>query len=145
ATAGGGGRGLRVAHKEKELVNGLRITQEEAEVAFGNPGVYLEKIIQNIRRVEIQILADEHGNTVHLGVRDCTIQRRLQKLVEETPYPAITEEMRKEMGEASVKAAEAVHYVGVGTIEYIFDLDENKFYFMEMNTRIQVEHPVTEM
>jgi len=145
ATAGGGGRGIRVAHNEQELINGLRITQEEAEVAFGNPGVYLEKFIQNFRHVEIQILADEHGNTVHLGERDCTIQRRLQKLVEETPSPAITEEMRKEMGEASVKAAEAVHYVGAGTIEYIFDLDENKFYFMEMNTRIQVEHPVTEM
>src|SRR5699024_9751412 len=111
ATAGGGGRGIRVAHNEQESINGRRITQQEAEVAFGNPGVYLEKCIQNFRHVEIQILADEHGNTVHLGERDCTIQRRLQKLVEETPSPAITEEMRKEMGEASVKAAEAVHYV----------------------------------
>jgi len=145
ATAGGGGRGIRVAYNEEELVNGLRITQEEAAVAFGNPGVYLEKFIENFRHVEIQVLADQHGNTVHLGERDCTIQRRLQKLVEETPSPAITEEIRQEMGEASIKAAEAVNYVGAGTIEYIFDLDENKFYFMEMNTRIQVEHPVTEM
>src|SRR5690625_1550404 len=145
ATAGGGGRGIRVAYNEEELVNGLRITQEEAAVAFGNPGVYLEKFIENFRHVEIQVLADQHGNTVHLGERDCTIQRRLQKLVEETPSPAITEEIRQEMGEASIKAAEAVNYVGAGTIEYIFDLDENKFYFMEMNTRIQVEHPITEM
>lgn len=145
ATAGGGGRGIRVAYNEEELVNGIRITQEEAAVAFGNPGVYIEKFIENFRHVEIQILADEHGNVVHLGERDCTIQRRLQKLIEETPSPVINDEMRKAMGEASVKAAKAVNYVGAGTIEYIFDLDENKFYFMEMNTRIQVEHPVTEM
>lgn len=145
ATAGGGGRGIRVAHNEEELINGLRITQEEAEIAFGNPGVYLEKFIENFRHVEIQILADQHGNVVHLGERDCTIQRRLQKLIEETPSPVITEEIRKQMGEASIQAAKAVNYVGAGTIEYIFDLDENKFYFMEMNTRIQVEHPVTEM
>ena len=145
ATAGGGGRGIRVAYDENELLKGLQITQKEAEVAFGNPGVYIEKYIEDFRHVEIQILADEHGNVVHLGERDCTIQRRLQKLIEEAPSPAITEEIRAKMGEASVKAAKAVNYVGAGTIEYIFDRQTNKFYFMEMNTRIQVEHPVTEM
>lgn len=145
ATAGGGGRGIRVAKNEEELINGIRVTQEEAKTAFGNNGVYLEKFIEDFRHVEIQVLADKHGNTVHLGERDCTIQRRLQKLIEETPSPAITPEIRKEMGEASIRAAEAVDYVGAGTIEYIFDRSSKKFYFMEMNTRIQVEHPVTEM
>lgn len=145
ATAGGGGRGIRVAYNEEELLNGFRITRKEAETAFGNPGVYIEKCIEDFRHVEIQILADEHGNVIHLGERDCTIQRRLQKLIEETPSPAITPEIRKKMGEASVKAAKAVNYVGAGTIEYIFNRENNEFYFMEMNTRIQVEHPVTEM
>lgn len=145
ATAGGGGRGIRVAYNEEELKSGLQITQKEAETAFGNPGVYLEKFIEDFRHVEIQILADEHGNVVHLGERDCTIQRRLQKLIEESPSPAITPEIRKEMGEASINAAKAVDYVGAGTIEYIFDRKTKQFYFMEMNTRIQVEHPVTEM
>ncbi|MBO1004298.1 acetyl-CoA carboxylase biotin carboxylase subunit [Pseudogracilibacillus auburnensis] len=145
ATAGGGGKGIRVAYNEEELVNGFRITRKEAETAFGNPGVYLEKNIEDFRHVEIQILADEHGNVIHLGERDCSIQRRLQKLIEETPSPAINPELRKQMGEASVKAAKAVNYVGAGTIEYIFNRKNNEFYFMEMNTRIQVEHPVTEM
>ncbi|MGM8213468.1 acetyl-CoA carboxylase biotin carboxylase subunit [Virgibacillus sp. W0430] len=145
ATAGGGGKGIRVAYNEEELIKGYRVTQKEAETAFGNPGVYLEKNIEDFRHVEIQILADRHGNVIHLGERDCTIQRRLQKLIEETPSPAISEEIRKKMGEASVKAAKAVNYVGAGTIEYIFDRSNNEFYFMEMNTRIQVEHPVTEM
>ena len=145
ATAGGGGKGIRVAYDEEEFINGFRITQKEAETAFGNPGVYLEKYIEDFRHVEIQILADEHGNVIHLGERDCTIQRRLQKLVEETPSPAITPDIRQAMGEASVKAAKAVDYVGAGTIEYIFNRKNNEFYFMEMNTRIQVEHPVTEM
>lgn len=145
ATAGGGGKGIRVARNEEELIKGIRITQNEAEKAFGNPGVYLEKYIENFRHVEIQVLADNHGNVIHLGERDCTIQRRLQKLIEETPSPAITPEIRKEMGEAAVRAAKAVNYSGAGTIEFIFDLNDNKFYFMEMNTRIQVEHPVTEM
>lgn len=145
ATAGGGGKGIRVANNEQELLKGYRITQEEAEKAFGNPGIYLEKNIEDFRHVEIQILADQHGNVVHLGERDCSIQRRLQKLVEETPSPVITEEIRKQMGDASVKAAKAVNYVGAGTIEYIFNQKNNEFYFMEMNTRIQVEHPVTEM
>ena len=145
ATAGGGGKGIRVAYNEEELINGFRITQKEAATSFGNPGVYLEKNIEDFRHVEIQILADEHGNVIHLGERDCTIQRRLQKLIEETPSPAITPEIRQAMGEASVKAAKAVNYVGAGTIEYIFNRQNNEFYFMEMNTRIQVEHPVTEM
>jgi len=145
ATAGGGGRGIRVARDEKSLKSGMKITQKEAETTFGNPGVYLEKFIEDFRHVEIQVLADEHGNVIHLGERDCSIQRRLQKLVEETPSPAITPEIRKEMGDASVKAAKAVNYTGAGTIEYIFDRVDQKFYFMEMNTRIQVEHTVTEM
>lgn len=145
ATAGGGGKGIRVAQNQEELIKGIRVTQKEAETAFGNPGVYLEKFIEDFRHVEIQILADQHGNVVHLGERDCTIQRRLQKLVEESPSPALTEDIRKKMGEASVKAAKAVDYVGAGTIEYIFDRTSKSFYFMEMNTRIQVEHPVTEM
>jgi len=145
ATAGGGGRGIRIARDEKDLRSGFKVTQKEAEQAFGNPGVYLEKFIEDFRHVEIQVLADQHGNVVHLGERDCTIQRRLQKLVEETPSPAITPEIREKMGEASVKAAKAVNYEGAGTIEYIFNRENNEFYFMEMNTRIQVEHPVTEM
>jgi len=145
ATAGGGGRGIRVARDEKELRSGFKVTQKEAEQAFGNPGVYLEKFIEDFRHVEIQVLADQHGNVIHLGERDCSIQRRLQKLVEETPSPAITPELRKKMGDASVKAAKAVNYEGAGTIEYIFNRENNEFYFMEMNTRIQVEHPVTEM
>ncbi len=145
ATAGGGGRGIRVARNEEDLRNGFKVTRKEAEQAFGNPGVYLEKFIEDFRHVEIQVLADQHGNVVHLGERDCTIQRRLQKLVEETPSPALTPEIRQKMGEASVRAAKAVNYEGAGTIEYIFNRENNEFYFMEMNTRIQVEHPVTEM
>lgn len=145
ATAGGGGRGIRVARNEEELRTGFKITQKEAETAFGNPGIYLEKYIEDFRHVEIQILADKHGNVIHLGERDCTIQRRLQKLVEETPSPAISPEMRRKMGEASIKAAKAVNYEGAGTIEYIYNRQNGEFYFMEMNTRIQVEHPITEM
>lgn len=145
ATAGGGGKGIRVAKDEQELIKGINITQQEAATAFGNPGVYIEKYIQDFRHVELQVLADTHGNVIHLGERDCSIQRRLQKLLEETPSPALTEEIRQEMGEAAVRAAKAVNYTGAGTVEFIFDHHENKFYFMEMNTRIQVEHPVTEM
>ncbi|MEC2075412.1 acetyl-CoA carboxylase biotin carboxylase subunit [Metabacillus fastidiosus] len=145
ATAGGGGKGIRVAKNEEELIKGLAITQREAATAFGNPGVYIEKYIQDFRHVEIQVMADTYGNVIHLGERDCSIQRRLQKLIEETPSPAIDEEMREKMGAAAVKAAQAVSYVGAGTIEFIYDYREKKFYFMEMNTRIQVEHPVTEM
>ncbi|MFT4415636.1 acetyl-CoA carboxylase biotin carboxylase subunit [Fredinandcohnia humi] len=145
ATAGGGGKGIRVAKNEEELVKGINITQQEAATAFGNPGVYIEKYIQDFRHVEIQVLADNHGNVIHLGERDCSIQRRLQKLVEETPSPALNEDTRQKMGDAAVKAAKAVSYSGAGTIEFIYDHHADKFYFMEMNTRIQVEHPVTEM
>ncbi len=145
ATAGGGGKGIRVARNEEELVKGIKITQKEAAAAFGNPGVYLEKYIEEFRHVEVQVLADKHGNTIHLGERDCSIQRRMQKLVEEAPSPALTPKLREQMGDAAVKAAEAVNYRGAGTVEFIFDHINQKFYFMEMNTRIQVEHPVTEM
>ena len=145
ATAGGGGKGIRVARTEEDLVKGIEITQKEAAAAFGNPGVYLEKFIEYFRHCEIQVLADGHGNVVHLGERDCTVQRRMQKLVEEAPSPALSPERRAEMGEAAVKAALACNYEGAGTIEFIYDYQDDKFYFMEMNTRIQVEHPVTEM
>ena len=144
ATAGGGGKGIRVAKTVEELEKGIQITQQEAQTAFGNPGVYLERYITDFRHVEIQVLADEHGNTLHLGERDCTIQRRLQKLVEEAPSPVLDDETRAKMGEAAVKAAQAVDYWGAGTVEFIFEPQTNSFYFMEMNTRIQVEHPVTE-
>ncbi|MFJ7732257.1 acetyl-CoA carboxylase biotin carboxylase subunit [Lysinibacillus sp. NPDC097231] len=145
ATAGGGGKGIRVARTEEDLVKGIEITQNEAAAAFGNPGVYLEKFIEYFRHCEIQVLADGYGNVVHLGERDCTVQRRMQKLVEEAPSPALSSERRAEMGAAAVKAAQACNYEGAGTIEFIYDYQEDKFYFMEMNTRIQVEHPVTEM
>lgn len=145
ATAGGGGKGIRVARSEEELVKGIEITQKEAAAAFGNPGVYMEKFIEYFRHCEIQVLADSYGNVVHLGERDCTVQRRMQKLVEEAPSPALSDERRAEMGEAAVKAALACNYEGAGTIEFIYDYQEDRFYFMEMNTRVQVEHPVTEM
>ncbi|GLH65007.1 acetyl-CoA carboxylase biotin carboxylase subunit [Parageobacillus sp. G301] len=145
ATAGGGGKGIRVARNEQELVKGINITQQEAATAFGNPGVYIEKYIEDFRHVEIQVLADLYGNVIHLGERDCSIQRRLQKLVEEAPSPALDEETRQKMGQAAVQAARAVNYTGAGTVEFIYDYKEKKFYFMEMNTRIQVEHPVTEL
>lgn len=144
ATAGGGGKGIRIANNEKELIQGIDITQQEAATAFGNPGVYIEKYIEDFRHVEIQILADNYGNVIHLGERDCSIQRRLQKLLEETPSPALNQQKRAEMGEAAVRAAKAVNYSGAGTVEFIYDKNGD-FYFMEMNTRIQVEHPVTEM
>lgn len=145
ATAGGGGKGIRVARTEEELINGIKITQQEAATAFGNPGVYIEKYIEDFRHVEIQVLADNYGNTIHLGERDCSIQRRLQKLLEESPSPALDSEIREQMGDAAVKAAKAVGYTGAGTVEFIYDYNEQRYYFMEMNTRIQVEHPVTEM
>ncbi|WP_430534670.1 acetyl-CoA carboxylase biotin carboxylase subunit [Listeria rocourtiae] len=144
ATAGGGGKGIRVAEDEEKLVSGLQITQQEAEAAFGDSGVYIEKFIQDFRHVEIQIMADNYGNAIHLGERDCSIQRRLQKLIEEAPSPALDEKMRQKMGKAAVKAAKAVKYSGAGTIEFIYVPHEKTFYFMEMNTRVQVEHPVTE-
>ncbi|TDK62160.1 acetyl-CoA carboxylase biotin carboxylase subunit [Bacillus salipaludis] len=145
ATAGGGGKGIRVARNEGELTKGIEMTQQEAKTAFGNQEVYLEKFIEDFRHIEIQILADTYGNVIHLGERDCTIQRRMQKLVEETPSPALSAKTREKMGEAAVQAAKAVEYVGAGTVEFIYDYKEDRFYFMEMNTRIQVEHPVTEM
>ncbi len=143
ATAGGGGKGMRVAHNEDELRKAIRQARTEAETAFGNPGVYLEKFLENPRHIEIQIMADKHGNAIHLGERDCSIQRRHQKLVEEAPSPVIDSDLREEMGKAAVAAAKAVNYHGAGTVEFLYE--DGKFYFMEMNTRIQVEHPVTEM
>ncbi|WP_414052470.1 acetyl-CoA carboxylase biotin carboxylase subunit [Macrococcus animalis] len=145
ATAGGGGKGIRVARNNEELRNGYMMTEQEAATAFGNPGLYLEKYIEEFRHIEIQVLADQFGKVIHLGERDCTIQRRMQKLVEESPSPILNEATRESMGKAAVRAAEAVDYEGAGTVEFIYDLSSNNYYFMEMNTRIQVEHPVTEM
>ncbi|MEH7177902.1 acetyl-CoA carboxylase biotin carboxylase subunit [Neobacillus vireti] len=144
ATAGGGGKGMRVANDEDELRKAIRQAQKEAETAFGNPGVYLEKYLEEPRHVEIQIMGDQYGNVVYLGERDCSIQRRHQKLVEEAPSPALDQELREKMGEAAVAAAKAVNYHGAGTVEFLLD-KHGQYYFMEMNTRIQVEHPVTEM
>ncbi|MCF6094448.1 acetyl-CoA carboxylase biotin carboxylase subunit [Microaerobacter geothermalis] len=144
ATAGGGGKGMRVAYSEDELKKAINMAQKEAETAFGNPGVYLEKYLEEPRHVEIQIIADKQGNVVHLGERDCSIQRRHQKLIEEAPSPALNPELREQMGAAAVAAAKAVNYSGAGTVEFLLDKHGN-FYFMEMNTRIQVEHPVTEL
>ncbi|PTM58526.1 acetyl-CoA carboxylase biotin carboxylase subunit [Desmospora activa] len=144
ATAGGGGKGMRVVHSENELKRAVLTAQQEAEANFGNPGVYLEKYLVEPRHIEIQVLADQHGNTIHLGERDCSIQRRYQKLIEEAPSPALDPDLRERMGQAAVAAAEAVQYAGAGTVEFLLD-KEGHFYFMEMNTRIQVEHPVTEL
>jgi acetyl-CoA carboxylase, biotin carboxylase subunit len=143
ATAGGGGRGMRLVREEGELPQLFRQAQGEAEAAFGNPGVYMEKFIERPRHIEFQILADRYGNAIHLGERDCSIQRRHQKLLEEAPSPALTPQLREKMGDAAVRVAKAIHYVGAGTVEFLLDGSGN-FYFMEMNTRIQVEHPVTE-
>ncbi|WP_159882226.1 acetyl-CoA carboxylase biotin carboxylase subunit [Paenibacillus puerhi] len=144
ATAGGGGKGIRIAEDEEMLIQQITTAQQEAQKAFGNAGVYLEKYLTGMKHVEIQILADKHGNVVHLGERDCSVQRRRQKLVEEAPCPVLTPEIRQKMGEAAVRAAQAVQYSGAGTLEFLLGQD-GQFYFMEMNTRIQVEHPVTEM
>ncbi len=142
-TAGGGGKGMRVVSQADELEKALVTAQNEAQQAFGNSGVYMEKFVEKPRHVEIQILSDQQGNTIHLGERDCTIQRRHQKLIEESPSPAVDEELRRRMGEAAVAAAAAIGYEGAGTVEFLLD-SHHEFYFMEMNTRIQVEHPVTE-
>ncbi|PZE22054.1 acetyl-CoA carboxylase biotin carboxylase subunit [Paenibacillus xerothermodurans] len=144
ATAGGGGKGIRIADNEEMLVQQITTAQQEAQKAFGNAGVYLEKYLTGMKHVEIQILADKHGNAVHLGERDCSVQRRRQKLVEEAPCPILTPDIRQRMGEAAVRAAKAVNYSGAGTLEFLLGPD-GQFYFMEMNTRIQVEHPVTEL
>lgn len=144
ATAGGGGRGIRIAEDEDSLITQITTAQQEAQKAFGNAGVYLEKYLTGMKHVEIQIIADKHGNVVHLGERDCSVQRRRQKLVEEAPCPVLTPDIRKRMGDAAVRAAKAVNYSGAGTLEFLLGQD-GQFYFMEMNTRIQVEHPVTEM
>jgi len=144
ATAGGGGRGMKIVHSQAALPNAFATARAEAQAGFGNPEVYIEKYCVEPRHVEIQILADKHGNVIHLGERDCSIQRRHQKMIEEAPCSVLTPETRAAMGAAAVKAAKAVNYNSVGTVEFLLDKTGN-FYFMEMNTRIQVEHPVTEM
>jgi acetyl-CoA carboxylase biotin carboxylase subunit len=144
ATAGGGGKGMRIAQDEDSFGQLFSLAQNEALAAFGNGDVYLEKYLERPRHVEIQVMGDTQGRVVHLGERDCSIQRRHQKLIEESPSPVVTPELRSRMGEASVALASAIGYVGAGTLEYLVDPDGH-FYFMEMNTRIQVEHPVTEM
>jgi len=143
ASAGGGGRGMRVVEEASELKKNFEMCRQEASTAFNNPEVYIERFVQNPHHVEIQIMADQYGNVIHLGERDCSLQRRHQKVLEEAPSPLMTPDLRRRMGEASISAAKAVNYEGAGTVEYLVDDDEN-FYFMEMNTRIQVEHPVTE-
>jgi acetyl-CoA carboxylase biotin carboxylase subunit len=144
ATAGGGGRGMRLVPAAAQLENLFKAAQGEAEAAFGNPGLYMEKFIDRPRHVEVQVLADRHGNVIHLGERDCSIQRRHQKLLEEAPSVAINADLRRQMGEAAVAAARTIGYEGAGTVEFLVDR-HGSFYFMEMNTRIQVEHPVTEV
>lgn len=144
AAAGGGGKGIRIVNCEEELENNYNIVKQEAKNSFNDDEIYIEKFIKNPRHVEIQILADEHGNVVHLGERDCSIQRNNQKIIEETPSTAIDEKLRNKMGETAVKAAKVAGYTSCGTVEFLVDSDKN-FYFMEMNTRIQVEHPITEM
>ncbi|MBA2124108.1 acetyl-CoA carboxylase biotin carboxylase subunit [bacterium Unc6] len=144
ASAGGGGRGMRVAHNDVRLVSAFMTAQAEAEAAFGDPSVYIEKYVEKPRHIEFQILADKYGHVVHLGERDCTVQRRYQKLLEESPSPAMDPKLRKRMGEAAVRGAKIVGYVNAGTLEFLLDINGN-FYFMEMNTRLQVEHPVTEL
>ena len=143
AVAGGGGRGMRIAHNDVSFAKEYHVARNEAEKAFGNGQVYVEKYIEKPRHIEFQILADSHGKTVHLGERDCSVQRRHQKLIEESPSPFLTPDLRKKMGKAAIRAAEAAKYENAGTIEFLVDAKGN-FYFIEMNTRIQVEHPVTE-
>ncbi len=144
ASSGGGGRGIRVAYSKEELEKSYDLVKQEAKISFGDDSIYLEKFIENPRHVEIQILADEHRNCIHLGERDCSIQRRNQKIIEETPSMAISDKTRKKMGQVAVKAVKEIGYTNAGTIEFLVDKNQD-FYFMEMNTRVQVEHPITEM
>jgi len=144
ASNGGGGKGIRIVEKEEDLNSAFLASKNEALANFGQDGVYLEKYLQNPRHIEFQILRDMYGNTIHLGERDCSLQRRKQKVLEESPSPCLSEELRRKMGEAAIKCADASDYLGAGTVEFLLDADGG-FYFMEMNTRIQVEHPVTEM
>jgi len=144
ATAGGGGRGMRVVNRAEDLGRAFQAAQAEAKSTFGNDGVYLERYFLEPRHIEVQIMADQHGRVIHLGERDCSIQRRHQKLVEETPSPVVDDKLRREIGRVAVEAVKAAHYRNIGTVEFLLDKDQ-KFYFMEVNTRIQVEHPITEM
>lgn len=144
ASAGGGGRGIRIAHSKQELENVYDLVKQEAKVSFNDDSLYLEKFIENPRHVEIQVLGDEFGNAIHLGERDCSIQRRNQKVLEETPSPVLDDKLRAKMGETAVKAVKEIGYINAGTIEFLVDKNKD-FYFMEMNTRVQVEHPITEM
>lgn len=143
ASAGGGGKGMRIVWEEKEFEKAFQTAQTEAEAAFGNADVYIEKFLENPRHVEIQVMGDKYGNVYHYGERDCSVQRRHQKLIEESPSPALDDALRQKMGDAAILGAKSVNYLGAGTIEFLLDKHKN-FYFMEMNTRIQVEHPVTE-
>lgn len=143
ASAGGGGKGMRVCHNDVRLISAYLTAQREAEAAFGNPDVYIEKFIEKPRHIEVQILGDKYGHIIHLGERDCTIQRRHQKLIEESPSPVLDSKLRKKMGEAAIKCAKSIGYINAGTVEFLLD-EDGSFYFMEMNTRIQVEHPITE-
>ena len=144
AAAGGGGRGMRLVHESSELETAIDMAQSEAKNAFGSSELIIEKAVMRPRHVEIQVFADKAGNTVYLGERDCSIQRRHQKVVEEAPCPVMTPKLREAMGKSAVEAAKAVNYVGAGTVEFLLD-EAGEFYFLEMNTRLQVEHPVTEM
>jgi len=144
ATMGGGGKGMRICHNDIRLVSAFLTAQREAEAAFGNPDVYIEKYVEGPRHIEFQLLGDSYGHIIHLGERDCTVQRRHQKLIEESPSPVMNNKLRKKIGDLAVKCARSIGYINAGTIEFLLDKNDN-FYFMEMNTRIQVEHPVTEM